>query len=312
VTQGPSRRSTPPGGAPQRRFRAPPPDPGDESWEHVSAWYERLAADGRTDHFERVIAPGAVRLLDPVPGMRILDLACGEGTWCRRLAALGAHATGIDASPSLVAAARAGGAPASPHARRPPGRGREARVVRHAPGTLVFEVGDVRDLAPRSPFLRERAPSGFDAVTCVMALMNISPLFPVLRGVARELAPAGRFVAVILHPAFRCPGRTSWGFDSRAALQYRRIDAYLSPHRAEIVMNPGGVARGARPVLTHTHHRPLGAYVEALARAGLLTDAIEEWPARRRSQPGPRAAAEDRARAEIPLFLALRALRHAS
>jgi hypothetical protein len=43
--------------------------------------------------------------------------------------------------------------------------------------------------------------------------------------------------------------------------------------------------------------------------AGFWIDALEEWPSLRTSQPGPRAAAENRARREIPLFLALRARR---
>jgi len=46
--------------------------------------------------------------------------------------------------------------------------------------------------------------------------------------------------------------------------------------------------------------------VNAFAGAGLLVDAMEEWPSVRMSQPGPRAAEENRARREIPMFLALR------
>jgi hypothetical protein len=40
-----------------------------------------------------------------------------------------------------------------------------------------------------------------------------------------------------------------------------------------------------------------------------VLDALEEWASLRSSQPGPRAEAENRARREIPLFLALRARR---
>jgi hypothetical protein len=86
------------------------------------------------------------------------------------------------------------------------------------------------------------------------------------------------------------------------------VDGYLSPGVSEIVMNPGAAARGSEPVTTLTYHRPLQTYVRALAEAGLLIDALEEWPSLRQSQPGPRAQAENRARREIPMFLTIRAL----
>jgi hypothetical protein len=76
-----------------------------------------------------------------------------------------------------------------------------------------------------------------------------------------------------------------------------------------ITMNPGYAAHGAEPVTTWTFHRPLQTYVRALAEAGFLIEALEEWPSMRRSQPGPRAAEEDRARREIPMFVGLRAVK---
>jgi hypothetical protein len=49
------------------------------------------------------------------------------------------------------------------------------------------------------------------------------------------------------------------------------------------------------------------SYISALAEAGLCVDALEEWVSNKKSLPGKRAKAENRARKEIPLFLALRA-----
>jgi hypothetical protein len=87
------------------------------------------------------------------------------------------------------------------------------------------------------------------------------------------------------------------------------VDGYLTPAAREIVMNPGEAAGGGAPVTTVTFHRPVQAYVNAMGEAGLLVDRLEEWPSMRRSQPGPRAAEENRARTEIPMFLAIRAVR---
>ncbi len=283
------------------------------SWDHVAEWYDQLVGERGSDHHERVILPGTLRLLGDVRGRRLLDVACGQGILCRRLASLGASVSGTDASPRLIALAKS----------------------QKGERSIDYYVGDARRLG-------EVVPGTFEGVTCVMALMNIDPLGPVMEGVASKLVPGGVFVGVMLHPAFRAPGQTSWGWEEikpgagawrgtsseRArsvrgrgqrghaapretsdVRQYRRVDGYLSPAEREIVMNPGRVASGGKAITTMTYHRPIQSYVAALASAGLLVEALEEWPSLRKSQPGPRAAEENRIRREIPMFLAFRAVK---
>jgi hypothetical protein len=109
----------------------------------------------------------------------------------------------------------------------------------------------------------------------------------------------------MMHPAFRGPKETRWGWDEAERAQFRRVDRYLLPRKSPIVTHPGKSA----DVYTWTFHRPIGAYVKALRNAGLLVDALEEWPSHKTSGPGPRAAAENQARKEIPMFLAVRAVK---
>ena len=270
---------------------------GDRGWDEVATWYSDLVGSGASDHHERVVLPGVLRLLAPQRGMRLLDVACGEGRLCRELSELGVRCTGVDASGELVASA-------ARRARKLP-EGERPEFVQGDARRLTESVGAEEGFVP------------FDLAACVLALMNIDPLEPVVRGVAQCLAPGGRFVMVILHPAFRSPGLTSWGWEEQEAKrggrrgyrQYRRVDGYMTPGARPVVMNPGDVAHGRRAVTTTTWHRPLQVYVRALADSGFVVDALEEWISQRSSDSGPRALEENRARREVPVFMALRALR---
>lgn len=271
------------GPTPESSPDARPAPRASTSWDQVAGWYDAMLEERGNDHYQQVILPGALRLLEPRPGVRILDVACGQGILARRLAALGAEVVGVEASPQLVDAARR-------RSQNPP--------IDAAP--LRFEAADARELAALD--LGE-----FDAAACIMALSNIDPLLPVMQGVAKRLRPGGAFVWIITHPAFRAPDQTGWGWDEQARRQYRRVDGYLSAGQKNIEMQPGKAARGGESVTTMTFHRPLQTYFDAMSRAGLLVDRLEEWPSLRASTSGPRAAEENRSRREIPLFLGVRA-----
>ncbi|MEM7505967.1 MAG: class I SAM-dependent methyltransferase [Pseudomonadota bacterium] len=99
-------------------------------------------------------------LLDPQPGERILDLGCGDGALTRRIADAGAKVVGVDASPDMVASARAAGLDAS--------------------------VADAHNLELEGPF---------DAVFSNAAMHWMTEPDAVLNGIKRCLRPGGRLVA---------------------------------------------------------------------------------------------------------------------
>lgn len=244
-------------------------------WGAVAQWYDELVGESGSEYHREVVIPGTLRLLAARPGEAVLDVACGQGVLCRILHQQGVRATGVDAAVELIRIAR----------------------ERSDPG-VSLQVGDARDLS----FL----PAGeFAAASCVLAIQNIHPILPVFQSVQRVLADGGRFVMVMMHPCFRGPKETSWGWDDARRAQYRRVDRYLLPRKAPIVMNPGK----SPDKYTWSFHKPIEHYVKALRKAGLLIDAIEEWPSHKTTQAGPRAAAENTARKEIPLFMAVRALK---
>jgi ubiquinone/menaquinone biosynthesis C-methylase UbiE len=242
----------------------------------VAPWYDSLAADQGSEYHRAVVIPGVLRLLTIRPGDAVLDVACGQGAVARAMQEAGARVVGVDLSPRLVDAAR-----------------------KRTTVGIKYMVGDARKL----PDLRGLT---FDAAVCVLAMQNIEPMEPVFTGVAAVLKPGGRFVTVINHPAFRIPRQSRWKLDEGRKLLLREVDGYLTTMKIPIDMRP---FKRPGQAVTYTHHRPLQKYIEAIVAAGMSLDGLEEWPSHRTSQPGPKARAENRARNEFPLFLALRAVK---
>jgi len=251
----------------------------DTSWEKAADWYDRALA-GEGTYQKELILPNMLRLMDIQRGDAILDLACGPGFFSREFAAKGARVIGVDASRALIDIAR-----------RP--------VLRDAsPDAPAFRVAH----ADAIPFLKNKS---IDSAVIILALQNMENIAGVFRECARVLKPGCPLHAVVNHPAFRIPHESSWGWDEEHAAQYRRIDRYLSESKAKIQTHPGG-----RPQdYTWSFHRPLQFYVKALHKAGFTLKILEEWNSHKKSEPGPRAKAEDRARKEIPLFLYFGAVR---
>lgn len=254
--------------------RQPAQTPHKTSWEGVSDWYADYLAKPGTLQAD-IVFPGVIRLLGSKPTETHLDLACGEGSFAQvLLQKIPLAFTGLDASPSLV----------------------EKANRRHLRGAR-FVVGDATAFG--SLFLANH----FDSASCILAIQNIQPLAPVFQHLAKTLKSGGRFVIVMNHPCFRQPRQSGWGWDEERKLQYRRVDRYAHAYEMPIIAHPGS----APGVKTYSYHRPLSAYISALAAAGFVVDAMEEWTSNKVSDSGPRAKAENVAREEIPLFLALRA-----
>ena len=100
-----------------------------------------------------------VELLGPQPGERILDLGCGDGVLTEALVAAGAQVFGVDASPEMIAAAKAKGL------------------------DVAVADGQALDLAP-----------DYDAAFSNAALHWMLDKAGVARGVFAALKPGGRFV----------------------------------------------------------------------------------------------------------------------
>src|SRR5205814_8583577 len=75
-------------------------------WDRNAAfWDERM---GEGNDFQRIlIAPASERLLNLQSGETVLEIACGNGVFARRMAQLGVHVVATDFSENLLERARA-------------------------------------------------------------------------------------------------------------------------------------------------------------------------------------------------------------
>ncbi|MEK9152104.1 MAG: class I SAM-dependent methyltransferase [Patescibacteria group bacterium] len=258
---------------PRKQFRPRLKPAASSSWEPVAGWYaDHLAQPGTFQ--SDLLFPRTLSLLKPVSGKRFLDIGCGEGTFAREMTRAGAAVVGIDASPALITRAKKAG-----------------------PAAIEYRVADAKN------FAKDFAPASFDGAVCVLAIQNIDPFETVFRDAGKVLKSGAHFAIVMNHPAFRQPRQSGWGWDEVRKLQYRRVDRYMSSYSAPIQAHPGS----APGVVTVSSHRPLSAYVGSLIAGGFVIDGFEEWISNRVSTRGPRAKAENVAREEIPMFLAIRA-----
>jgi SAM-dependent methyltransferase len=250
-----------------------------EGWDAVADWYDRLVGEQGHDYHRNVIVPAALRMLDVKRGEKVADVCCGQGVLIRPLLDAGvAGYTGVDASPKLIEAARA----------------------RHGGNPLVKL--HVADACVEGAW----ADGGHDAVVCLMAVHDVADADGLFRAMAAALRVGGRAVLVFMHPCFRIPKRTHWGFDNSQMIQFRRVDRYATAEDIVVTTHPGRAASEE----TKFHHRPLADILSGLGKAGLAVTGCEEPVSHRRSQGGgPFSRAEHRAAEEFPLFLALRAVR---
>jgi SAM-dependent methyltransferase len=138
-----------------------------DAWERHAADWVRWAREPSHDSYWQFHRERFFQLVPP-PGRLTIDLGCGEGRVGRDLKALGHRVIAVDASPTMVEAARA----ADP----------ELEVVEADAARLPFEDGSA------------------DLVVAFMSLHDVDDMGAAVHEAARVLEPAGRLVAAVVHP----------------------------------------------------------------------------------------------------------------
>ena len=193
--------------------------------------------------------------LIPPPGRLTVDVGCGEGRVSRDLRALGHRVLAIDLSLAMTCAA-------ATHPEQP--------------------VSAVLADATRLPL----ASGAADCAVAFMSLHDIDHMPAAVREIARILAVGGRLVIAIVHP-INSAGRFT-GDKADPGRPFVIEGSYLQPERYVDTVVSDGLT-----VTFHGEHRPLQAYTEALADAGLVIERLREPSNPDRAKPWHR----------VPLFL---------
>jgi SAM-dependent methyltransferase len=156
----------------------------------IADFYLGVVGDVVTDP----AAATLLTLIEDVRGLRVLDVACGQGRVTRELARRGARVVGVDISGVLLDGAR--------------------QAEAEAPLGITYMTADVTSAGALPG-------ETFDAVVCNHGLADIDDLNGTLATVARALRPGGRFVFSILHPCFP-------GWDDDAPSSWPRAAGYWS------------------------------------------------------------------------------------
>lgn len=154
--------------------------------------------------------------------------------------------------------------------------------AREIGGDIEYRQADATDL----PF----GDASFDAVTACLVLEHVDDYVKAISEVARVLRKGGRFLLFLNHPAFQTPG-SGWIDDHILEEQYWRSGPYLREQTTDEEVDAGVVIPFA--------HRPLSAYVNAMAERGLLVTRLVE--------PAPEVVEQYPDAATIPRLLFLRA-----
>jgi 2-polyprenyl-3-methyl-5-hydroxy-6-metoxy-1,4-benzoquinol methylase len=219
-------------------------------WDQNAAfWDERM---GEGNDFQGILVnPASERLLDLQPGETVLEIACGNGLFARRIARLGVHVVATDFSAQLLERAR-------------------ARTTQYSE-RIEYHLVD----ATREDEILALGVHRFDAAVCNQAIMDMTDIEPLMRGIRQVVKPGGRFVFSVCHPCFNHTGVA-------LSVEEATVDGELvTSHTVKVskYLHKGperGLAMRGQPVAQYYFDRPLHELFNACFRAGLVIDGLEE------------------------------------
>jgi ubiquinone/menaquinone biosynthesis C-methylase UbiE len=216
------------------------------AWDELAGFWDDQMQAGTTWQ-RHLIQPSVERLLRLRPHERVLEIACGNGEFARRMSELGGIVLATDFSEAMLDRARSRG------------------------GDIEYRSADATNAAA---LLALGELGSFDAVVINMAIMDMESIEPMAAATAQLLKPSGRFVFSTLHPAFNSgDARPTVEIDpegSSAEVYSVRVSSYGQPATSK------GVGIVGQPVEQWYFHRPLWMVFEPFFAHGFALDGLEE------------------------------------
>ena len=218
--------------------------------QNAGFWDDYMGEEG--NHFHRLlVAPVTQKLLNVQPGETVLDVACGNGNFSRRLARLGAQVVATDLSEEFIERAKA--------------------YAPEGTGQITYKVVDALN---REQMLA-LGVGKFSAAVANMALMDMVEIEPLLESLSQLLVPGGRFVFSVTHPCFQTPDTTRLveeeDRNGEMITRYAvKISSYITPTAFK------GLGIIGQPAPQYLFHRPLSVLFESCFQSGFVIDAMEE------------------------------------
>ncbi|MDA0271475.1 MAG: class I SAM-dependent methyltransferase [Chloroflexi bacterium] len=223
------------------------------AWDTNAAFWDEGMGEGNSWHLQ-LIWPDTERLLGLQPGAHLLDVGCGNGLTCRRVALAGVNVTGIDVSGPMIERARA---------RTTGDAAVDARIT--------YRQVDATDEAA----WRALGEHQFDAACANMVLMDVAEIAPLYRALPHLLRPGAPFVASVQHPAFNGShaihvDETEESSAGQVTRKYVKVRGYL----ADVISY--GQAIFGQPVPQPYFHRSIQSLLTPAFEAGLVLDGLVE------------------------------------
>jgi len=182
--------------------------------------------------------PALQAMLPPMQGLKVVDLGCGYGWFCRWASEQGAHSVlGLDVSQKMLD--RAGSTPSASNIR--------------------YERADLEKL--------NLPADSFDLAYSSLALHYIKDLAGLFANIHAALKPGSLFVFSIEHPIFTAPRNPDWLTDGEGRKSWP-VDGYQMEGERVTNWLADGVIK---------QHRTLGTLLNLLIGAGFSIRHVNEW-----------------------------------
>jgi len=216
-------------------------------WNANAEFWDSRMGEGNNFH-KTLIEPTQLKMLDIKPGQKILDIACGNGQFARKMAQMGAKVTGVDFAEKLIAIARAKGNK-----------------------DVNYKVID----ATKTADLQKLSGTKYDAIVCTMVFMDMKDIKTFIRFSPTLLKKNGRFVFSLCHPYFNS-GEFFLVHEQDEANGEVTSNYFVKVKNYLLGKSYLGVAIIGQPELQYYFHRPLATILSYFFQNGFVLDAYEE------------------------------------